>query len=352
MRLRKFQADTIVDAVSRVKAELGPDAIIVSTREVRKGLLGTAVEVTAALDDAELGLDLESAPRSGPTTSTTGARPVLGDADVERILTPLRSELRTLRARIPSPTSSAETAMQREIAALRTTLARVVPGWPTEEPALETLALSGSVAKGSSARVVALVGPTGVGKTTTIAKLAAREALGRGRMVALVSVDTYRVGGEEQIRTFADLIGARLVVVRRLEALAATLDDLAGYGRVYVDTAGRSPRDHAAITELAGALSGTHEVEAHLALPAASSRRATDIWVERWRGAPLRRLLFTKLDEADAPDELVRAPARHRLPVSFVATGQRVPEDLEEPCAERLLALAQGAFGSNEEAAA
>jgi flagellar biosynthesis protein FlhF len=407
MKLRKFQADTMKEAVAMVKATLGPDAMIVATRPIRRGFLGSGVEVTAALDtvDPELS-ELPMVPiRSTPTAPAprTASSPALGpptpfgtaayaahasspgtsgyggasphpsfaahtrdltlpsslpapaasppapapspvtqlsDADVERIMAPLRSELRQLKTQVRSSLATRDDeALTRELLSMRQALSKL--GARSAEEPLADVASRATIAAPSTGRVVALVGPTGAGKTTTIAKLAARAALGRRQRVALVSVDTFRVGGEEQIRIFADLIGVPLVVVRSLDGLKDAVDGLAGHARVFIDTAGRSPKDGAALDELSRALAELPALETHLTLPAGSSATWIDGWTQRFPGLRLDRFLFTKVDEADQLGELVRAPVRHARPVSFFTTGQHVPEDLEEASHARLLALAE-----------
>jgi flagellar biosynthesis protein FlhF len=396
MRLRKYQADTIKEAVARVKAELGPDAMIIATRPIRRGFLGTGVEVTVSTDAPGDDLDLPGPAATGPTgayashtshtgTSTPQALPPpppppaprghssshagshnannsgsyaaghsssspatnISDDDIERIMVPLRSELRSLKAQLRASSVSEELAALRQaVTALDAHRSRA-----PDATALAELADRAHIAAPSNSRVVALVGPTGAGKTTTIAKLAARAALGRRQQVALVTVDTYRVGGEEQMRIFAELIGVPLVVVRSLEGLASAIDDLAGYARVFIDTAGRSPRDGAAIDETARALAAIAEIETHLTLPAQAPPTVLDAWLRALDTVGVDRLLFTKLDEADELDALVRAPARTAKPVAWVTTGQRVPEDVEDVTAERLLSWATRGLAHREVAA-
>jgi flagellar biosynthesis protein FlhF len=180
-----------------------------------------------------------------------------------------------------------------------------------------------------------LVGPTGVGKTTTIAKIAARAALVDGRRIALCTLDNYRVGGVDQIRTFADLIGVPLHVVEDPAQLAEQLAELADYDQVFIDTAGRSPRDRTALDALR-AVTAIPQLEVHLTIAAGTGPAAVDELLRRFGGLAPRRLLFTKVDECDSAPELVLAPARLRLPVTWVATGQAVPEDLEVPTTARL----------------
>ena len=189
--------------------------------------------------------------------------------------------------------------------------------------------------------MVALVGPTGAGKTTTIAKLGARAALVRGLQVGFITLDDFRVGGEEQLRIFADLIPAPLHVASNRMELARALHLMRECDLVYIDTSGRSPRDHQAHTELAGTLSAVEGLEIHLVVPAPSAPSYIDGLTGRYQSAlAVDRLLFTKLDEADDLQELVRAPARLGLPVSHVTMGQAVPEDLEDVDDADLLARA------------
>ncbi|MBC7975131.1 MAG: flagellar biosynthesis protein FlhF, partial [Myxococcales bacterium] len=191
----------------------------------------------------------------------------------------------------------------------------------------------------SRGRILMLVGPTGAGKTTTIAKLAARAALIDDRRVALITLDNYRVGGVDQIRTFADLIGVPLQVAETPAALANLIDP--ANDLTLIDTAGKSPRDRASIEELAGHIDGL-EIEIHLVIPAGASAAQIDELVQRYSPLAPSRLLFTKLDEYEHVPELALAPARTRLPITWITTGQSVPEDIEEPSSVRILELASG----------
>jgi flagellar biosynthesis protein FlhF len=339
MKIRKFEAATMREALAVVKQELGSEAMVLATRQVRHGLFGTGVEVTAAIDPSE--------PAVAEAPSSEGrAMASLSESDVERIMAPLRSELRSLRSLLrPVLQASPVEELREELQGLRHALLSA-PRAEEGEPGLDELYRTGGLSAPSDGRLVALVGPTGVGKTTTIAKLAARSALLERRSVAIVTLDTYRVGGEEQMRAFADLIGVPLTVIAEPEAVAPVLGSLERYDRVYIDTSGRSPRDPDAIGTLERALAGLPDLEVHLALPAASARATTAQCLRRYRALGVDRLLFTKLDEADELAELVRAPARHGRPVSFLTTGQRVPEDLEDASARRLLDLALAGFGT------
>lgn len=345
MRILKFEGASMREALAKVKAELGDQAVVVSTRQIKKGLLGTAFEIAAAIEDDPVDRRppafVASAP---PPPAPAPVRPALADDEVERVVAPLRAELRSLRASLRARTDDrAGTAVLRnELAALRKAVEELRPGAPSPAPvAMPAPAAERGSSAATRSRVVMLVGPTGVGKTTTIAKIAAHAALVEHRRVALVTLDNYRVGGVEQIRTFADLIGTSLHVVTDASGLAATLDELADHDLTLVDTAGRSPRDHAAIATLERALAGTRGVEVHLTAPAVLSATQLDELHARYAALRPQRLLITKVDECDRVPELVAAPARLGLPITWLTTGQAVPEDLEVATPARLAALAQ-----------
>ena len=349
MKIMKFEGSNMREAVAKVKAELGDQAVIVSTRQIRRGLLGTACEISAAIDD-----DADE-DRSGPsrgfnpyTAQNTPAAPPPAPAlntelEIEKALSPLRGELKSLRAlvRAASADSRATNEIRNEVAALRKLIEEKLsppPAAPAARPRASTQAPLAALTAPSTARAIMLVGPTGVGKTTTIAKLAARAALIEGKRVSLITLDNYRVGGVDQIRTFADLIGVPLRVCETPGDLTRLIDDADDL--TLIDTAGRSPRDVGAIKELAQAVAHIPAIETHLVVAAASTATIIEDLANRYCALNPTRLLFTKLDEVDEAPELARAPARLSLPITWVTTGQSVPEDIEEPTSARVQELA------------
>ena len=348
MKIMKFEGSNMREAVAKVKAELGDQAVIVSTRQIRRGLLGTACEISAAIDDDS------DEDRSGPSrglssyTAQSPAAPAApslsAELEIEKALSPLRGELKSLRAlvRAASADSRATNDIRNEVAALRKLIEEKLsspPATPAARPRATTQApLLASLTAPSTARAIMLVGPTGVGKTTTIAKLAARAALIEGKRVSLITLDNYRVGGIDQIRTFADLIGVPLRVCETPGDLTRLIDDEDDL--TLIDTAGRSPRDVGAIKELATAVARIPQIETHLVVAAASTATVIEDLANRYCSLNPTRLLFTKLDEVDEAPELARAPARLSLPITWVTTGQSVPEDIEEPTSARVQELA------------
>jgi flagellar biosynthesis protein FlhF len=178
-------------------------------------------------------------------------------------------------------------------------------------------------------RVAALVGPTGVGKTTTIAKLAANFRLRDRRRVGLITVDTYRVAAIDQLRTYAQLIDIPFRVVATPREMPQALDDLSDRDLVLIDTAGRSPQDDLRIQELRSFLQAAHADEVHLVLSLAAGPRNLTLAAERFHRVGPTAVLLTKLDEAGAPGVVLSAARRVELPLSYVTTGQDVPDDID-----------------------
>jgi flagellar biosynthesis protein FlhF len=191
-------------------------------------------------------------------------------------------------------------------------------------------------------RVVALVGPTGVGKTTTIAKLAANFRLREGTKMGLVTVDTYRIAAVEQLRTYAEIIDLPMKVVTSPREMRRALDELTGMDLVLVDTAGRSPRDELKIQELKGLLAEANVDEVFLVMSLVASVSGLQAIAEKFKSVNTTSMILTKLDEAPAMGSLLSVARKIPLPVSYLTTGQDVPDDIEAANAGRMARLVLG----------
>lgn len=185
-------------------------------------------------------------------------------------------------------------------------------------------------------RVVALVGPTGVGKTTTIAKLAANFRLRAGLRVGLVTVDTYRIAAVEQLRTYAEIIDLPMKVVTNARDMVRALDELAGLDLVLVDTAGRSPLDELQLKELKNLIQESKADEVQLVLSLAASAKTLSSTIDRFGLVQPTSLILTKLDEVSGLGHLLSINRSHSIPISYVTTGQNVPDDIEPANAAQL----------------
>jgi len=182
--------------------------------------------------------------------------------------------------------------------------------------------------------ITALIGPTGVGKTTTIAKLAARKALHENRRVELVTLDTYRIAAVEQLKTYAEIIGANCTVVRSVFELDAVLRKLPPDVTVFIDTTGRSPHDLADQHEVSDYLSTRSDIGKCLVLPASCQPADAANTIERFGVYGADCVAVTKVDETLRPAAIIDVLFDHDLPLSYLCTGQRVPEDIVEASAE------------------
>ncbi len=251
------------------------------------------------------------------------------DAGVETnfaqtVLAAVRNEL--------SQAQAADPAIAR--AAVLAELARLIPCAPILAPG------PGQAARRSAPLAVALIGATGAGKTTTIAKLAAEYALRRGLRIALVTSDTYRIGAVEQLREYAQIIGVPLHVAATPPEMDRTISRIASATQptdvILIDTAGRSPADPQRVDELRDVIDAARPDHRLLVLSASASPAAMARIAERFAALRPDRLVVSKLDEAGAMGVLTNVPRTTGLPVSHFTTGQDVPDFLEEARPERL----------------
>ncbi|HEX7010624.1 MAG TPA: flagellar biosynthesis protein FlhF, partial [Phycisphaeraceae bacterium] len=194
-------------------------------------------------------------------------------------------------------------------------------------------------------RIIALVGPTGVGKTTTIAKLAAIFKLKQKKNVALVTLDTYRIAAVDQLRTYAGIIGVPLHVAMSPQELRRAIDLCAGCDAVLIDTAGRSQRDDPKLEDLARFIEAAQPHEVHLVLSSTCTEAVLMDSVERFSKIHADRIIFTKLDEAVTFGVMLNVMRKVRKRLSYVTMGQEVPHQIEPGRAERLAALVLGEAG-------
>ncbi|WDE13250.1 flagellar biosynthesis protein FlhF [Thalassomonas haliotis] len=190
--------------------------------------------------------------------------------------------------------------------------------------------------------VVALVGPTGVGKTTTVAKLAARFAQIHGAdQVAMISTDTYRIGGYEQLATYGRIIGCQVKQAKDAQALDALIQQFGKKKLILIDTAGMGQRDMRLAEHLTTLIANARvRIRNYLVLGANAQQRVMQENVERFKKVPLSGCIYTKLDESLSIGEIISTSIQNGLPISYLTDGQRVPEDIKVANAEKLVTLA------------
>ena len=359
MKIKRFTARTMRDAMAKVRQELSEDAVILESRRLADGF-----ELVAAVDYDET--PQQQALRPAPAVAAPAPAPAITlpsrpafTPDPE--LSVLRAEIAEMKALMQSQLAGLAWSREKVQQPLRASLFRSLLnigldpalarelGGGEESPlgaeqarrsALHTLARRLPVLPqeplidpAAGPQVIALVGPTGVGKTTTIAKLAARCAARHGtRDIALISTDHYRIGAQEQLFHYGRLLGVPVQSARDANELEQLLDRLADRKLVLIDTAGMSPRDRLLANQLALLKPLAARLRSFLVLPGGSSAGDCDHIIGQYRAVPLAGCILTKLDEATRIGAALSAAVRHQLPLSWVCDGQRVPEDL---CAAR-----------------
>jgi flagellar biosynthesis protein FlhF len=188
-----------------------------------------------------------------------------------------------------------------------------------------------------SSGVIAVVGPTGAGKTTTIAKVAARWCMQHGSEdLALVSTDGYRIGARDQLMTYARILGAPMHAANSGKELARVLERLKSKKLILIDTAGMGPRDARLTEQLAALRLGAARARVLLALPAQGEGHALDEIVKSFARLSPVACILTKVDEAASLGAVISTTLRHRLKIAYVCNGQRVPEDLHAAREKRI----------------
>ncbi|MGM9539435.1 flagellar biosynthesis protein FlhF [Anaerovibrio sp.] len=188
-------------------------------------------------------------------------------------------------------------------------------------------------------KVVALIGPTGVGKTTTLAKIAARFVLEQGARVALITADTYRISAVEQLKTYSDILGLPLEIVYNPEALKKAIDKHQDKQLILIDTAGRSQYNEYQMKELSGLLSIDADIEKHLVMSATTKTSDGLELLENFSICQPDRVIFTKVDETGTHGIILNILHRRKVALSYVTNGQSVPDDIEPASVEKLAEL-------------
>jgi len=359
MNMTKFVAKTSREALQLVRAELGADAMILSNRKVDNG-----VEIMALAGAEFVGLTQKHTPepvRPEPVrqpAATQKPAPATAPAAIVLEQQAILSEIKSMRDMMQEQVACLSWSDMQQRDPQRTRILRdlINAGF---SPVLSRKLIENMPANADSSWVrkalghnlrvatqeedivtrggmVALIGPTGVGKTTTTAKLAARTVVRYGAdKVALVTTDSYRIGAHEQLRIYGKILGVAVHAVRDTEDLRLTLSALKHKHLVLIDTMGMGQRDKrvAAQTEMFNATG----VQRLLLLNATSGGDTLDDVVRMYHGAGVIGCIPTKLDEAVNLGTVLDVVVRHKLVLHYVTNGQRVPEDLQEVNREYLL---------------
>jgi flagellar biosynthesis protein FlhF len=379
VQIKRFEAASTQEAFLKIKNELGPDAVVLSTRKLRSGRV-PLFEVTAALDERPEGR------REKPLALPAGApqaAPARGDD--ETLASTLRRDVEEIKSRL------AETAMRpfpygeflemkemldtffdtmgfqrkeklsgallkiyhqmvsigvsrsRAFLLVSTLNRNLTAGELQDEEGLCRVAekllarsIGLSYRSAERKRICAFVGPTGAGKTTTLAKIAARSALEEKLKVGLITTDTYRIAAVEQLKTYARIMEIPIEVVSDKTAFRRALAKLSDRDLVLVDTPGKSSVEPGYIEKLRDLFQIENPVETNLLLPLTSSQDNLAENLARFKPIGYQSIIFTKLDESRHFGMIYNVIDQERKPVSYVTNGQNVPQDIEKIDAGRL----------------
>jgi len=372
MQIKRYEVNSIQEAMNKIRMDLGEEAVILSTKRLRGGRV-PLFEVTAARDENKKKVDSHK-PRE---THESGSQRVSASAEMDMIrndLIEMKSLIRDIRREDPirRELSQLREYMNNLMNALGTWEKNLFPGPPSKiyyqlvangvsrERAYKlintidkidnfentckslenTITSSIPVRDGSKRKgVIAFVGPTGVGKTTTLAKLAARYAMSEKVSVGLISADTYRIAAADQLKTYAKIMGLPIKVVSEKGEFKEALSRFSDRDLVMVDTPGKSRKDQGYMEKLRDFLSVGVPVETNLLLSLTASRENMLEAASRFDMVNYDNIIFTKVDEATGVGSMYDVIDEVGKPVSYLTVGQNVPNDIEDANPGRIARL-------------
>lgn len=373
MKVKKYTAKTMSDAMVKIKEELGQDAVILNSKRVEKGgFLGLFtkknVEVIAAIDPDAQGSAKASGGKGPRQEASPRQRPVPKNAQDTRKLT---REIDELKQMIQSMQTSGSQQMTAEdypgylselnhllrdqeihdvyrLEIMRALLKRwyqengesqpepTVLKWLQKELDQSLVTISCGTFDYQK-KYLNLVGPTGVGKTTSVAKIAAHAVLKENKKVAFITTDTFRIAAIEQLKTYAKLLHVPLEVAYSIEDFKAAVEKFGEYDFVVIDSAGRNFRNRLYVEQLNQLIDFNEHMETHLVLSATAKYRDMRTIIEQFQLITIDKFIFSKLDETDSVGSMYNAMRDYQTGASYITTGQNVPDDIEEASRDQII---------------
>jgi flagellar biosynthesis protein FlhF len=380
MQIKRFEAKDMTAALRLVKKELGSDAVILSARSLKKEnkIMGrvksVSVEVTAAVDGYHPPAALDRALTAGAVNSyrrnesasqppKCNFRQSVGSR-IKTLYGRKRAHQPAYRARSGGDDLLADVFQHLLSQEVKRDIANdIVDALTVEYAGGGRFDTTGQIISSisnilkqkrngaeaplrakSGCRVIAVVGPTGVGKTTTVAKLAARHAVERHKNVALISLDSDRVGGIEDLKVYAKVIGVPLKAAATPSAFKAAVNEFRKFDMVLVDTSGFNPKKQEQIDDLKACLGCIGGIETHLALSTIAKEGDLINILRCMNTFDVQNLIFTKLDESSTYGNIINVLIQHPLPLSFVTSGREVPNAIETGSMDKIVEHLLGNF--------
>jgi flagellar biosynthesis protein FlhF len=379
MKIKSYYSRSVESAIAEAREELGPEAMLVESRkaapdarhlgeyEVVFALTSDGPHATATAaattprdslshDVAELKKELEGMRRAITRTAFAPPQWLSGAPDLSdayAVLTANEIDPDLAREIVQSAESRssggarskvAQLNQARDSGAYQQALVQELASRFTVKPALGRTE--------SGARITALVGPPGAGKTTTLVKLAVNYGLACRRPVLMISMDNHRIAAAEQLRSYAGILGVGFQVLETVSALAQSIEENRSKDLILIDTPGLGFTEISDSSTLARFLSTRPDIDTQLALAASVKPADMARMVDAYQVFKPQRLVFTKLDETSSFGPIFNEAVRTGMPLSFFATGQRIPEDLEEVTPGRLTSLILSGQGLRSRAVA
>jgi len=365
MKIKKYIANDMQEALIRIKTELGKDALILSTRKIKqKGFLGflkpPLLEVTAAFDD-EKKVNIET---EKPAT-TTRTNDVMDIQKIEKKIEELERLIKGITNEINWIPEKKEFGKRSFLETVKENLLKNGVEDEVLNDIFNNVTFDGSINgiintlfKGikdmlgegepfiieasKKPYVVFFVGPTGVGKTTTIAKIAAKLIFEHNKNVSLVTADTYRIAAVEQLKTYAEIMGIKLKVWYDLNEYQSIIEDLKDSDFILVDTAGRNHRNYEHMNELRGFIETAKPDEIFLLLSATTNFKTSKYIINNYTFLDNFKLIITKVDECETYGNILNIKHYAQKPISYITTGQNVPDDIQEFVSDKFAKLIIG----------
>lgn len=348
MQVKKYRAKTIKEAIARVKSILGPEAMIISTQKLRGDSKnqnqlfevtavppGNGVSKKNAKPFREVKSELMSIKEMIYLLNHSGGiieKLMMNPATLNLYAKLIRNGVNDHYARIFLERAGAlnDQLHNHEDHIREKTIKEIMRTIKVKDP---------FKASNGNQVIAAFIGTTGVGKTTTIAKLAALLMLKARKKVGLISIDKYRIGAMEQLKTYATILGIPCFPAFNRKDLLFALKSMEGRDVVLVDTAGQSQYDRTRIEELKKIITGDLDISSHLLLSVPTTESEMNKTATNFGPIKFQSYIFTKTDEAERCGSIINQIMKLDLPISYITTGQSVPEDIEKARKEKILKL-------------
>ena len=357
MRVKKYTANTMNDALGQIKEELGPDAVILNSKPIKQGgMFGffqkKRIEVIAALDETPV---IKKRETTELPQINRGERAVPPPIKVQPNQAEVLEEIKQLRQLVTGKAFQLQPhfsvpydtfysyLLEQEVSdtvaeRLLTDMEKQIDNDQTctfvhfEEFLQKQLDSVTEKSLSIQQKVVQFVGPTGVGKTTTIAKVAAKSMIEQKRKIAFITTDTYRVAAIEQLKTYAKILDVPLEVVYTRDDYEKALEMFRDYDQIFVDTAGRNYRESNYVEELKSMIKMTEEANSvtFLVLSLTAKSGDNDEIYRIFKQVGINQVIFTKADETNTYGSVVNISIGDGAKIGYISNGQNVPDDLVE----------------------